>query len=77
MICFRTIPNIPVRNFHRNSPSTRPVGCLGTLFPVFPITSIYLMYVEKRRKRIRGNAYTRVKVEDTTGNSNGKQRWHP
>ena len=77
MTCFRTIPSSPVSNFHGNSPSPRPVGCFGTLFPVFPIIFLYLMYVEKRRKRIRGNAYTRVKVEDATGNSNGKQRWHP
>ncbi len=81
MTCFRMIPNIPVRNFHGNSPSPRPVGCFGTLFPVFPITFLYLIYVEERQKRIRerirGNAYTRVKVENATGNSSGKQRWRP
>lgn len=78
MTCFRMIPNGPISNFHGNSPSPRPVGCFDTLFPVFPITYLYyLIHVEKRRKRTRGNAYTRVKVEDTTGNSSGKQRWCP
>ena len=77
MTCFRMIPKKRIGNFAGNTPCPRPVGFFGALFPVFPITSLYLIYVEKRKKRIRGNAYTRVKDGTPIGNSNRKQRWNP